>query len=272
MLTVGHDYTFRIWQLAVDAEPVSDRAQDKQEWANVLEPSRQPQGLQVRWSSLRADGKIALSLAPSVSGRELIRLIDPASGRLLGRPAAHRAGWRIAAAVFSPDGRSFATGGDPYQGIAGEVRLWDATTGRLRLGPLPHTNYVRALAFAPDGKVIAAGDYNGLVRFWNTTTGREVGRPLAQREIVLDLAYSPDGKILAVGLAKDRTGKPGVRLWDTTTGRAIGELLSSTADVNRIEFRPDGRRACCRVCELICWRVRTLRPALGHEPRRRSAR
>ena len=99
---------------------------------------------------------------------------------------------------------------------AGEVRLWDASTGRLLLPPMPHTNYVSALAFQPDGKVLAAGDFNGLVRFWDTSTGREIGRPLPQGEIVLSLAYSPDGKMLAVGLANDHTGKPGVRLWDTS--------------------------------------------------------
>ena len=47
--------------------------------------------------------------------------------------------------------------------------------------------------------------------------------------------------MLAVGLASDRTGKPGIRLWDTTTRQPIGELLPSTDTVTRIEFRPDGR-------------------------------
>ena len=46
----------------------------------------------------------------------------------------------------------------------------------LRFPPMPHTNYVAALAFHPDGKVLAAGDYTGLVRLWDTSTGREIGR------------------------------------------------------------------------------------------------
>ena len=99
---------------------------------------------------------------------------------------------------------------------------------------------VAALAFQPDGKVLAAGDYDGLVRFWDTSTGKEIGRPLPQGEIVLSLAYSPDGTMLAVGLASEK-GKPGIRLWDTRTRQPIGELLPSTDPVTRIEFRPDGR-------------------------------
>jgi hypothetical protein len=98
-----------------------------------------------------------------------------------------------------------------------------------------------ALAFQPDGKVLASGDYSGLVRLWDTSTGKEIGRPLPQREIVLSLAYSPDGKMLAVGLSNDHTGQAGIRLWDTETREIIGEFLPSTEPVKRIEFRSDGR-------------------------------
>ncbi len=168
-------------------------------------------------------------------------MTDLVASRPMGRPLAHTTGWIIGSVAISPDGKSIATGSSPDGRVAGEVRLWDASTGRLRLPAMPHTNYVRALAFRPDGKVLAAGDYSGLVRFWDTATGREIGQPLPQGEIILSLAYSPDGKILAAGLSNDHTGKPGTRLWDTATGRRIGELLPSTNAVNRIDFRPDGR-------------------------------
>jgi tetratricopeptide (TPR) repeat protein len=111
----------------------------------------------------------------------------------------------------------------------------------LLFAPIPHTNYVSAIAFHPDGKLVATGDYSGLVRTWDVSTGREIGRPLDQGEIVLALSFSPDGKMLAVGLASDRTHKPGTRLWDATTRQPIGALLPSTDYVTRIVFRPDGR-------------------------------
>jgi Flp pilus assembly protein TadD len=47
--------------------------------------------------------------------------------------------------------------------------------------------------------------------------------------------------MLAVGLAEDRTRKPGTRLWDATTRQPIGDLLPSTDNVTRIVFRRDGR-------------------------------
>jgi serine/threonine protein kinase/WD40 repeat protein/tetratricopeptide (TPR) repeat protein len=241
MLTVGRDNTALSWQVSMEAEPVSDGAAEEHVPATGNDPNRRTRGLNTFWSSLRADGQIAASLATGVAGRELILIRDLAAGRPMGRPVAHHTGWFIGSAVFSPDGRSIATGSNPDGRVAGEVRLWDARTGRLLLPPMPHTNYIRALAFRPDGKVLAAGDYNGFVRFWDTSTGGEIRRPLPQGEIVLALAYSPDGKILAAGLANDHTGKPGTRIWDTTTGVPVGELLPSTRIVNRIAFRPDGR-------------------------------
>src|SRR5262249_42526965 len=137
------------------------------------------------------------------SGIRTLRAVRPR-----GRPLAHHTGWIIGSVAFSPDGKSIATGSNPDGRVAGEVRLWDASTGRLRFPPMPHTNYVRTLAFRPDGKVLAAGDYSGQVRFWDTSTGQEIGRPLPQGEIVLGLAYSPDGKILAAGRATGPTRKP----------------------------------------------------------------
>jgi WD40 repeat protein/tetratricopeptide (TPR) repeat protein len=241
MLALCRDNTVRSWQVSAEAEPVSTVATDKPTSMKGKASNRQGRSAYASSSRLRSDGQIAALLARGVAQRELSQIMDPAAGRPIGRPAAHHAGWIIGSVAFSPDGRSFATGSYPNGRVAGEVRLWDTSTGRLLLPPMPHTNWVRPLAFRPDGKVLAAGDFNGLVRFWDTSSGRELGRPFPQGEIVLALAYSPDGKILAAGLSDDHTGKPGVRLWDAAIGRPIGELLPSPDRVHRIDFRPDGR-------------------------------
>jgi Flp pilus assembly protein TadD len=110
----------------------------------------------------------------------------------------------------------------------------------LLFPPIPFTNYVSAIAFHPDGKLLATGDYSGLVRTWDLATGREIGRPLSQGGIVLVISFTSDGRLLAVGLARDKIPKPGTRLWDVTTRQPIGELLPSADSVRRIEWQPDG--------------------------------
>jgi WD40 repeat protein/serine/threonine protein kinase/tetratricopeptide (TPR) repeat protein len=231
------DFSACLWEISAEAEPVPD----KQATVTASPHSTRSRGFYPFEADLRADGQIAVTQSLDAAGREQVRLSDPATGQPIGAPARHHPGWIVRAFAFSADGRWFATGSrrDPIQ--TGELRLWDTSTGRLLFPPIPHTDWVSAIAFHPDGKLVATGDYSGLVRTWDLSTGREIGRPLNQGEIVMTLSFSPDGKMLAVGLASDRTGKPGTRLWDATTRQPIGELLPSTDYVTRIVFRPDGR-------------------------------
>jgi WD40 repeat protein/tetratricopeptide (TPR) repeat protein len=237
MIASGVDDTAALWQISAEAEPVPD----KQAMLTGSVPGARSRGLYVFVADLCPDGQIAVSQSLDAAGREQFQLTDPLTARPIGAPARHHPGWSVRAFAFSPDRRSFATGSNPQDTTASELRLWDANSGRLLLPPIPHTNWVSAIAFHPDGKLVATGDYGGLIRTWDFSTGREIGRPLYQGEIVLSLSFSPDGKMLAVGQANDRTGKPGTRLWDATTRQPIGELLSSTNNITRIEFRPDGR-------------------------------
>jgi WD40 repeat protein/tetratricopeptide (TPR) repeat protein len=241
VVTLTQDHTLCLGQISSEAEPIAGERLGHQSTTLDLPVEQETAEASLLQNGFLTDGRIAITNARGVFERERTRVTDLASGRPLGKPSLHQAGWVIRGLALSPDGQLFATGSNPDGRTAGEVRLWEARTGRLRFPPLLHSNYVVALAFHPGGKVLAAGDYSGLVRLWDTSTGREIGRPLPQGEIVLSLAYSPDGKTLAVGLANDHTGKPGIRLWDTETREQIGGLLLSAEPVQRIELRPDGR-------------------------------
>jgi WD40 repeat protein/tetratricopeptide (TPR) repeat protein len=242
VITSAAENTLRLWEIATDAEPAANlgTTEPPMTTPEVAAPGI-PDNRHLR-VGLRQDAGVALVVDNGAGGRLVVRLLDPATGKPVGRPMPHNPGWTIRVAAFSPDGRMLATGGYLHGRVAGEVRIWDVGTGVLRVAPMPHTNYVAALAFRPDGKVLAAGDYNGLVRFWDTATGKEVGRPLAQGEIVLSLAYSPDGTMLAAGLSDDHTNMPGTRLWNVETGKPLGGLLpSSSPTVGPLEFRADGK-------------------------------
>ncbi len=95
--------------------------------------------------------------------------------------------------VFSPDGKTLATGGW-YPAI----QLWDVDTGRIRAECHGHEGPVRSLAFHPDGLTVVSASFDGTIRFWDAKTGRRVHQPISNPGGPANcLAISSDGKFLA---------------------------------------------------------------------------
>ena len=104
-------------------------------------------------------------------------------------------GQNSAMAVYSPDGRLLAAG-EVGQGEEFPVRLWDAGSGELRRTLTGHRKDVSGLAFTPDGRILASGDWAGITRLWNVASG-EALQTLAQPWSVKVVAFRPDGAQLA---------------------------------------------------------------------------
>jgi WD40 repeat protein/serine/threonine protein kinase/tetratricopeptide (TPR) repeat protein len=143
----------------------------------------------------------------------------------------------VAVTAYSPDGR-FAVTSSFDQRVVGEVRLWDAASGRQIGHPLPHRNYVSAMAFTPDSAVLATGGYDHAVHLWDTATRQRIAS-LPQPDIVMSLAISPDGKTLAVGHAADFSGATEVVLWDLAGRKRLGAPMPGPSLL--VQFSPDGK-------------------------------
>ncbi len=95
---------------------------------------------------------------------------------------------------------------------------------------------VSAVAFSPDGQVLAAAIASGEMRLWRVADGEQLLTCRGHTEWPWAIAYSPDGKCLASG-SQDQT----IRLWDPTTGECRQILTGHSNWIKSIAFSRDGR-------------------------------
>ena len=112
--------------------------------------------------------------------------------------------------------------------------LWDVATVSSDIATLEHMYGVSAVAFSPDGSLIASGTVNGLTFVWDVATSEMVATLVGHTGIHA-VAFSPDGTLLASGSSDGR-----VFVWDVETGENV-ETLAIHRDIARaVAFSPDG--------------------------------
>ena len=100
-----------------------------------------------------------------------------------------------------------------------------------------HVADVRALAFSPDGTLLATGGNDEVVKLWDVASGRELRTFVGSRAPIYTLRFSSDGRRLAAG-GWDRIA----RVWDSATGANIAVLGPHDDTVQGLSFSPDGER------------------------------
>jgi len=106
--------------------------------------------------------------------------------------------------AFSPDGTKLVTG------TRRSIRLWDTTDGRKLADLRQETGNIESIAFAPDGKILAAVDSSGTLALWDLSTGQERSFTTAHGGISFSVAFSPNGGQIAT-IGRDENS---LKIWD----------------------------------------------------------
>src|SRR5262249_34823410 len=140
----------------------------------------------------------------------------------------------------------------------GEVLLWDPAGGRLLFRGQLHRDMVNAVAFSPDGRLMASAGFDGEIHlrrvadpsrpYRDFTSGMALESPPSPPGPggVGSLAFTPDGTCLVAGTRS----RPTIFIWRIEDSRLLRRIAeahgqpdrSGDPDMECLAVTPDGRR------------------------------
>ena len=186
-------------------------------------------------------------------------------GRLMYLCSQHRHRFESRAPIdclaYSPDGNQFVSGG--WDGTA---TIWDIAQGTVANRITTGAQYLNAVGFSPDGRLIATGtnDKQGYLKIWNAESGDLVQSLQGHQDAVLSVQFSRDGKQL-LSSSYDQTA----RLWDLETGH-FRSFVGHDWWVWSARFSPDERQMVTASQDgtVIVWDLESGKPGTpfrGHQ-------
>jgi WD40 repeat protein len=170
---------------------------------------------------------------------QLVRVWDMRTGREALAFWGHAS--PVNSVAFSPDGDWLASAsgsrGGPAEWLKGELKVWDAQTGKQILAVLGEQPApIESVCFSHDGRRLAGTTGNNAM-VWDARTGQRLLTLAGHSRTVNGVAFSPDGKSLATA-SEDKS----VRVWDAATGRELISLQGAQSLVKGVAFSPTGQR------------------------------
>ncbi len=133
--------------------------------------------------------------------------------------------------AFSHDGQHLVVA--DYTSPA--VSVWDIQTKQETLLPDRHKAPVLAIAFSPDGKLLATGGYDQVIGIWDARTYQHLKDLRGHGGAIFSLAFSPASDKI-VSSSRDNTA----RVWDTSDYHLLHVLRGHSQAVDAAFFCDEG--------------------------------
>ena len=112
--------------------------------------------------------------------------------------------------------------------------LW-GLCNTAHISRIEHDGALRAIAYSPDGRIMATAGDDKIVRIWDASSGEQVHAFSGHTQLVSDVEFAPHDAVLATASA-DKT----VRLWNYETGELAATLEGHQHEVGGLAFSRDG--------------------------------
>ena len=207
------------------------------------------------WIAYSPDGTRLVTCGSS----SVLRTWDAATGRELHDFKGHSRNDAVWRAVFSPDSKWIASGtGEFGNAHKGEVKLWDADTGKLVRDLQTEGGAITGLAFNADGTRLAAATGDKMIKVWDPASGELVHKMPTQRKVT-GISYSSAANQLAWCTEYNTSAGNSagdVVIMDMATSKYIGGATGYLGRLNGVSFSPDGKRiAACGDMGVKIWNV-----------------
>jgi WD40 repeat protein len=103
-----------------------------------------------------------------------------------------------------------------------------------------HTDWVTAVAFSPNGQMLATADRNGGISIWDPDSAQEIFTLAGHKSAVTALSWRADSKLLA-SAGEDGT----VKLWEMEEGKQAKSWTAHGAGVLSVNYGHDGNLVTC---------------------------
>jgi WD40 repeat protein len=114
-----------------------------------------------------------------------------------------------------------------------DLLIWNVEDGQL-LHRIAQPNWVTAIAFSPDSRVVVTGHDDGKIRFWDALGQKLIGEINAYEEPISAIAFSPDNNSI-VTASENRV----IKVWHAESHKLMGQYVSHTDRIPSLSWSAD---------------------------------